>query len=56
MRKNKLQAISEESLNSSSDEEKKPKTKAKRAAREHQVTQVIDSGAGTGLHFITLPI
>jgi len=54
VQKNKLPAKSEESLSSSSDEEEKHKTKSTRAAREHQVTQVTDSG--TGLHFITLPI
>jgi len=46
--------MSEESLSSSSDEEEKPKTKAKRAARERQVTQVTDSGMGTEIHFISL--
>jgi len=56
VRKSKLPMRSEESFSSSSDEEEKPKTKATRAAREHQVTQVTDSGTGAGLHFITLPI
>jgi len=48
VRKNKLPARSKESLSSSSDEEKL-QTKTTRAAREHQVTQVTDSGTGTGL-------
>jgi len=56
IRKNKLLTKSEESLSSSSDEEEKPKTKATRAAREHQVAQVTGSGTATGLHLITLPI
>jgi len=58
IRKNKSLTKSEESLssNSSSDEEERRKTKTTRAAREHQITQVTDSGAATGLHLITLPI
>jgi len=48
--------VSDESFSSSSDEEKKPKTKTRRISREHQVTKVIDSSTSTGLHFITLPI
>jgi len=56
IRKNKSQAVSDESFSSSSDEEEKSKTKTKRVAREHQVTQVIDSSSSIGLHFITLSI
>jgi len=58
IRKNTLLTKSEESFSSdsSSDGERKSKTKITRAAREHQITQVTDSGTATRLHFITLPV